>query len=40
MKRVEAVADGRTINGTYKKPPDVALDEFRTDLKLLVEALR
>jgi hypothetical protein len=37
INRVRAVAEGGTINGTYKKLPIAALVAFREDLFALIE---
>lgn len=39
-QRVEWVAEGKTINYVYSRYPIAALDNFRADLKLIVEAVR
>lgn len=35
--RVSLVANGGTINGSYRLPPGEALEAFRADLKVLCE---
>ena len=39
VRRVKLVADGGTINGTYKKLPMAALVAFRADLSLLIDTI-
>lgn len=34
--RVRYVANGQTINGTYKLPPIKALEKFKADLNLIL----
>lgn len=36
LKRLEAIAKGATINGTYKMMPDEALVMFKADLAYIV----
>jgi hypothetical protein len=38
LKRVRAVAEGATINGTYRLPPGEALAAFRADLIAILDA--
>jgi hypothetical protein len=38
--RVEEVAEGKAINHVYNKSPFTALDNFKADLKLVVDAAR
>lgn len=35
--RLEAVANGATINGTYKLPVGKALEAFRAELKAIIQ---
>lgn len=37
LRRFRAVAEGRTINGTYRQFPEQALESFRADLLALVD---
>ena len=40
MQRCEAISNGATINGLYKQKPIAAIEEFKLDLKLLVEYVK